>query len=116
MHADIRRALVEGRRTISWPTHEGRLEMTERSTVYLKLNNEETNSGNKSLVTFPNGVQILYSYGVPVAGRDEFGLFKTLRGWSSTTTRHINTWTEKVSGIREVSQETLNKFSRLGGC
>jgi len=79
------------------------------------MNNEETNSGNKMLVTYPNGVQILFSYGTPVAGRDEFGLFKTTQGWSPTTTRHINTWTQKVDGIRDVFQENLNKFSRLGG-
>ena len=107
MHFSIRKALILGRGKISWSTKI----VCEREEKYLTRNNEETTKGNKMLVIYPNRVSILYSYGVPVAGEDEFGYFKTDKSWSNTTSRHVNTY---VGAARVVSQDVLYRYMRLG--
>tara|TARA_B100001287_G_scaffold140035_1_gene117907 strand:- start:965 stop:1354 length:390 start_codon:yes stop_codon:yes gene_type:complete len=108
MHFSIRKALILGRGKISWSTKI----VYQREEKYLTRNNKETTKGNKKLVIYPNRVSILYSYGVPVAGEDEFGFFKTDKSWSNTTSRHINSYVNYRTA-RVVSQDVLNRYMRL---
>ena len=67
---------------------------------------------NRTLLSFDDGTEILFSYETPVAGySNKLGYVKTNQWYSSTTTRHIN----KYLGIckhSEVSQDTINNLIR----
>ena len=48
-------------------------------------------AANRNVISYNNGVEVLFSYSTPVAGfTPELGLFRTKSWYSSTTTKHIN--------------------------
>jgi hypothetical protein len=70
----------------------------------LKANMTELTIGNTT---------VLFSYRTPVAMIDgRGGVYRTSKHWSTTTSRHINTWLNLVSGIkaREMGQEFFDNL------
>jgi len=48
-------------------------------------------AANQTAVTFPNSVEVFFSYKTPVAGyHPELGYVRTKKYYSQTTSRHIN--------------------------
>ena len=48
-------------------------------------------AANRTVVTFPNYVEVFFSYNTPVAGYSpELGYVRTKKYYSQTTSRHIN--------------------------
>jgi len=65
-----------------------------------------------------DGNEVLFSYSTPVAGRNEDGVFRTSKWFSSTTTKHINKYFRKefdIDGkkVRELPQEEINKLVKV---
>ena len=52
---------------------------------------------NQSELILDNGSHILFSYETPVAVSTVDGLFVTDQWYSSTTTKHINKWSEGIT-------------------
>tara|TARA_R100001463_G_scaffold110490_1_gene165244 strand:- start:20 stop:286 length:267 start_codon:yes stop_codon:yes gene_type:complete len=73
-------------------------------------------AANRTLLTFDDGTEILFSYETPVAGySNELGYVRTDKWYSSTTTRHINKYLYNGSStltvtFKEVPQETINNL------
>ena len=54
---------------------------------------------------------ILFSYETPVAAYTPNGTFRTSKKWSSSTSRHINTWLHKNGLIaKEAPQEFFDNL------
>ena len=49
-------------------------------------------SNNQNILTLPNGDYLLFSYETPVAIWTDDGIFKTDIKFSTTTSRHINSF------------------------
>ena len=65
------------------------------------------------MITFDNGVQVLFSYETPVAARlGRHGNVKTKTKWSRTTSKHINLWLEGEE-VREVEQDVLDSMPKI---
>ena len=48
-------------------------------------------AANRTVVTFPNYVEVFFSYNTPVAGYSpDLGYVRTKKYYSQTTSRHIN--------------------------
>lgn len=65
-------------------------------------------SGNLCLL-HTNSMNLLFSYGVPIAGCDAAGYFKTGETWSKTTSRHISLYLGEHEA-RVVPQQWLNEL------
>ena len=67
-------------------------------------------AANRTVVTFPNYVEVFFSYNTPVAGYSpDLGYVKTNKWYSSTTTRHINKYLKDCT-VKEVDQDIINKL------
>ena len=72
-------------------------------------------AANRTVLSYPNGSEVFFSYSTPVAGYSPSnGYFKTDQWYSSTTTRHINKYLDNNKAT-EVSQETINQLSQSQG-
>ena len=71
---------------------------------------------NRTLLSFDDGTEIYFSYETPVAGySNKLGYVKTNQWYSSTTTRHINSYLATCGALSkhsEVSQDTINNLIR----
>ena len=75
-------------------------------------------AANQNIVSFPNGVEVFFSYKTPVAGyHPDKGYLRTKEWYSSTTSRHINKYlgVNTGSGVNytNVSQETINNLTEV---
>ena len=50
------------------------------------------NLGNNMTELTVNNIKVLFSYNTPVACWQNGEFFKTSKKWSSTTSKHINSW------------------------
>ena len=70
---------------------------------------------NRTLLSFDDGTEILFSYETPVAGySNKLGYVKTNQWYSSTTTRHINryfhdVWKCSLNSYREEDVKTVDQ-------
>ena len=65
---------------------------------------------NRTLLTFADGTEVLFSYSTPVAGyKPNIGYVKTNQWYSSTTTRHINKYLDDNFALN-VEQDTINNL------
>lgn len=63
-------------------------------------------SNNQNVLTLPNGDYLLFSYETPVAIWTDEGIFKTDIMFSTTTSRHINSF----ANGKEVNEVTSYVF------
>ena len=69
-----------------------------------------------SVVTFPNDVEVLFSYNTPVAGyHPDLGYVRTKKYYSQTTSRHINKYQQsRYQGLdahfTSVDQEVIDNL------
>ena len=63
-------------------------------------------SNNQNVLTLPNGDYLLFSYETPVAIWTDDGIFKTDIKFSTTTSRHINSF----ANGKEVNEVTSYVF------
>lgn len=71
-------------------------------------------SKNNVAIVYSNGIAVLFSYGVPVAGYvPGRGYLRTAKKWSMTTTRHINDWLKKSGAetVEVVEQDVIYNLS-----
>ena len=67
-------------------------------------------AANQTQVNLNDGTQVFFSYKTPVAAYvPELGYVRTVKKWSTTTSRHINKWLEGVIAT-EVSQDILDNL------
>jgi hypothetical protein len=72
-----------------------------------------TLSANAHILSLPNGIEVLFSYAVPVAGYiPEQGYFRTEEHYSNTTTRHINQYIPNVV-CKSVTQDYINNLLHI---
>ena len=74
--------------------------------------------GSNMTIIEQDGNEVLFSYSTPVAGRNEDGVFKTSKWYSSTTTKHINKYFRKefdIDGkkVRELPQEEIDNLIQV---
>ena len=71
-------------------------------------------AANRTVVTFPNYVEVFFSYNTPVAGyHPDLGYVRTKQYYSQTTSRHINKYLDLKGNnldvhFTSVDQETIN--------
>ena len=72
-------------------------------------------AANRTVLSYPNGSEVFFSYSTPVAGfSPELGYVKTSDYYSRTTTRHINQYLKDIPAD-EVPQVIINKLSQSQG-
>ena len=60
---------------------------------------------NRTLLSFDDGTEILFSYETPVAGySNKLGYVRTNTWYSSTTTRHINRYLNEYCDVPDPQQ------------
>ena len=73
-------------------------------------------AANRTVLSYPNGSEVFFSYSTPVAGYSPSnGYLKTEQWYSSTTTRHINKYLPDNINATVVSQEVINELSQSTG-
>ena len=64
-------------------------------------------ASNQNQLNLNDGTQVFFSYKTPVAGYvPELGYVRTVKKWSTTTSRHINKWLDGVIA-KEIDQQFL---------
>jgi hypothetical protein len=60
-------------------------------------------------------LNIVYSYGVPVAVETENHIFRTKKKFSKTTSKHINSFLKSANNkpVFDVSQEEIENFVKI---
>ena len=70
-----------------------------------------------TVMTLPNGIEVLYSYSTPVAAffrGDNPRIWRTEQRYSKTTSRQLNEWCcDNGSPVEFVGQETINAVANL---
>ena len=70
-------------------------------------------AANQNVISFPNGVEVFFSYKTPVAGyHPDKGYLRTKEYYSSTTSRHINKYLGALN-YSQVEQETINNLTEV---
>ena len=67
---------------------------------------------NKTLITFPNGLELYYSYSTCVCCYSPLTkeFYRTSKKWSRTTTRHINEYLKGCEAV-EKSQDYFDNIA-----
>ena len=64
-------------------------------------------ASNQNQLNLNDGTQVFFSYNTPVAAYvPELGYVRTVKKWSTTTSRHINKWLDGVIA-KEIDQQFL---------
>jgi hypothetical protein len=64
-------------------------------------------ASNQNQLNLNDGTQVFFSYKTPVAAYvPELGYVRTVKKWSTTTSRHINKWLEGINA-KEIDQQFL---------
>ena len=64
-------------------------------------------ASNQNQLNLNDGTQVFFSYKTPVAAYvPELGYVRTVKKWSTTTSRHINKWLDGVIA-KEIDQQFL---------
>ncbi len=64
-------------------------------------------ASNQNQLNLNDGTQVFFSYKTPVAAYvPELGYVRTVKKWSTTTSRHINKWLQGINA-KEIDQQFL---------